>query len=183
MIILYSTDRVEARQEAEALTLKKKLLHSKLILPLVKHSRKTNAFLIAEKYRDFEILCDLSVKDANKSSRLEDYLNRYSFDFAHVLYTMYMDQGLYSDLMNVEPQHQHYLETFLKQSNLPWLSWIEDVKTERFDEASRALETVANAEKDLKKQHVYIFVIFMIACLLFKQINVLCSNARFGFDG
>jgi hypothetical protein len=60
-------------------------------------------------------------------------------------------------LLEQKPEHQIYLESFLKNNPVPWISWIQDIYTDRFDAASRALESVARSEVDLKKQHVCLF--------------------------
>ena len=91
---LKKVDTMDAHQEAESLLAEYNRVRPKVIFPLVKHGRKTNAFLIAEKYLDFSILAQLSLDDVNRESRIDDYMHRYSFDFARVLFSIYLEKGL-----------------------------------------------------------------------------------------
>ena len=60
----------------------------------VKYARRENAFQLAEKYRDFQILVNLSLEDIDKASRLADYTARFTEEFTHVLFATYVDKGI-----------------------------------------------------------------------------------------
>jgi hypothetical protein len=151
---LKSLQSPESLLELQNLEQKSRMLQSKLIMPLVQYGRKTSAYLLAEKYRDFQILVDLSLQDAHKESRIDDYIHRFQEEFTQVLFTTYYQRGMYLDLMQQKAEYQDHLDRFLEQAQLPWLAWIQDVNAGRFDQAFNNLLLVVSAEQSIDKKKV-----------------------------
>jgi hypothetical protein len=151
---LKSLKSPEALLELQNLEQTSKMLHSKSIMPLVQYGRKTSAYILAEKYRDFQILVDLALQDAQKESRLDDYIQRFQEEFTQVLFTTYYQRGLFLDLMQQKEEYQGYLDRWLEQAQVPWLAWIQDVNAGRFDQAFNNLLLVVNAEQSIDKKKV-----------------------------
>jgi hypothetical protein len=114
--------------------------------------RKTDAFKIAEKYQNFQVLVNLTLDDANKDLRINDYINMYQESFAHVLFATYLDRGMYVDLLEQKAENQYSLDAFLAKANVPWLSWIQDINQGRYDASYTNLMAVVDSEPLLEKK-------------------------------
>jgi nuclear pore complex protein Nup133 len=178
---LKSLQSPEALLELQSLEQTSKMLQSKLIMPLVQYGRKTSAYFLAEKYRDFQILVDLTLQDVHKESRIDDYIHRFQEEFTQVLFTTYYQREMYLELMQQKVEYQDYIDRFLEQAQLPWLAWIQDVNAGRFDQAFNNLLLVVNAEQIIEKKKVCVVVHDRIMCsnVLILQLSISLAKLAF----
>lgn len=114
--------------------------------------RKSDAFKIAEKYQNFQVLVNLTLDDPNQDLRIEDFTKRYLDSFAHVLFATYLDRGMYANLLEQHVDNQDSLDSFLARANVPWLSWIQDINRGRYDASYTNLMAVVDSEPLLEKK-------------------------------
>lgn len=174
MLLGAYTDRVMHLQEAnsegvEQLREQQRVLHTWVIKPLVDIGKMEDAYFIAEKYRIYQSLVDMTlvtkntgghIEDADaKASRLGLYLDRFGQEFADVLFSTLVKENKYRELLDEKirisnNEYDSLLDSYLKRFNMPWLSWIQDVKMRRYSGASANLNLVCKNEDDIDKKLV-----------------------------
>ena len=123
-----------------------------LILPLVNSGGCMNeARDLAEKYLEFHGLvriCEMT----NDNERLERYMDEFAEqDFANFVFDWHLRQGKQSKLLKQRTyttgKRQNQLGQFLEgHANI---SWLHDIQTGDFQEASKTLKALADSEVDL----------------------------------
>jgi nuclear pore complex protein Nup133 len=132
------------------------------------------AFKLAETYRDFHALSELSHhtsadKGIATSDRIRGYIDRFRGEFTSQLYRWYIEQGrqLYliitRDLLMTtgklkslfdQEADSDYLDTFFSQNPQPRLSWIHDLGKQDYQHAASALLVEAQVEYNREARHV-----------------------------
>lgn len=109
------------------------------------------AALLAEKYLDFETLI-IICEETNNQARLDEYMNRFSEDgFLEFVYSWFLQENKQGKLINIcrnvyKTKSNQKLSSFL--SGHPSLSWIQNVFSDKFDDAADALKDLSAAETE-----------------------------------
>lgn len=140
----------------------------------------SEAFQLAEKYRDFRSLASLCNKDTvyppqdnPNAARIEAYVEKFKQDLTTELYRWYIEHGAattislrchsgtYSDVARVgelrtlfAQEHDQYLDEFFAENPQPDISWINDLGRARYGLAADALLHVAGNASELEVKHV-----------------------------
>jgi hypothetical protein len=141
---------------------------------LVQLGRIREAFAEAEKYKDFRLIVELTMKAHSGdelTARLVRYMSSFGYPFCEVLFTWYLDQGTiwtrfvtssFSDqnlgqlyqLMNINEEFRTHLSRYFESHEHSKIAWINDICVENYGTAqSRLLEGGYNIE-DLGKKNV-----------------------------
>jgi hypothetical protein len=135
----------------------------------VKNKQVETAIRLAEKYVDYNIL--VSICEArNDHAMLESYLDKFtSTNFAQFVIKYFMEKRRLNFLLK---------NNFLKRPDLSkcfdkyhYLSWIKDIKNEKFQDAAQTLENLGREEKNsvMKKKSL----------ISMSKLNLIASS---GFD-
>ncbi|KAJ3092739.1 hypothetical protein HK102_003614 [Quaeritorhiza haematococci] len=126
----------------------------RFILPLVPLGRRDDAFRLAEKYQDFETLVELSLRESpeEQADRLRYYIEKFQGDFANVLYRTYLRKGSLRKLFEQPESYDDMVNSFLSDAKIPWLSWIQDIRSELYENASNKLWDTAKTEASVARQ-------------------------------
>ncbi|KAF8580879.1 hypothetical protein K439DRAFT_263579 [Ramaria rubella] len=121
------------------------------------------AFKLAETYRDFHALGELSYRaTANKvlptSDRIRGYISKFQEEFTSQLYKWYIEQGKLKLLFDQENEYGDYINTFFSQDPKPRLSWIHDIGKPNYQGAASALLTEAEAESNRETRHLMLSI-------------------------
>lgn len=67
-----------------------------MIKPLVVFGRSENAFDLAERYRDFVTLVELTdgLEESGRKTRIQHYMGKFQADFGFVLFEWYIKKGM-----------------------------------------------------------------------------------------
>lgn len=133
----------------------------------MKFGLEDDAFALTEKFRDFETLVTLTLNDASCDYRIESYMERFGEPFAFTLFRTYYSKGQLQELMKQEEKQPAYLYEFLKTEGLGYLAWLQDIKNDRYLDASKSLYSIADSETMLKKQSLS----YSLAKLSFLEAN------------
>lgn len=140
----------------------------------------SEAFQLAEKYRDFRSLASLCNKDTvyppqdnPNVARIQAYVDKFKQDFTTELYRWYIEHGAgnsielryhgdaHSAVARVgelrtlfAQEHDQYLDEFFAENPQPDISWINDLGRARYGLASDALLRVAAHASELEVKHV-----------------------------
>lgn len=120
------------------------------IKPLVAIGRSDKAFSLAEQYRDFRTLVELSTDPTLASeARLDTYLDRYQEAFAFELYSFYIEHGRPRLVLEQKEQYASLVTSYLSNPQHDRLGWLHDLHLSRFSTASNKLEKLALGEEVL----------------------------------
>ncbi|TPX52474.1 hypothetical protein SeMB42_g01383 [Synchytrium endobioticum] len=139
-----------------------------------------DAYQLSEKYRDVETLSDLCIRRSDAQTRISYYVDTFGVEFTQVLYRLYLNEGMGNQLLNQDPRYDEFVSTFLNQQNVPWLSWIQDVKTRKYVDAGAKLQSVALVESSLSKQSLSLSMSFLslVSDAPIPKEDVIAVNAR-----
>jgi nuclear pore complex protein Nup133 len=129
-------------------------IQPKLIETLVKYGKTVDAFQLAEKYKDFHSLVDLTLESSDQYDRIKEYTNAYQEAFAHVLYEAYYRKGMRKELLDQTDEFGGLLQSYLDKKNVPGLSWIHNINMNDFDHASMNLLKSASDEVSADKKRI-----------------------------
>eukprot|EP01027_Heterolobosea_sp_BB2_P009440 GEZU01013910.1.p1 GENE.GEZU01013910.1~~GEZU01013910.1.p1 ORF type:complete len:668 (+),score=170.00 GEZU01013910.1:211-2004(+) len=103
------------------------------------------AYTLAEKYHDFRALVELS-EFLNDEARLKKYMDMFrSQGFLASLFQYYLENGLYSRILNVDPKYWPEVTEFVKGH--PGLEWMHAVQTGQVKHAAdKLVEISSNVE-------------------------------------
>lgn len=121
---------------------------------LVAVGHKADAAGIAEKYQIYPslakiIVSDLIAEQSNSGSpsqvavglveKLREFIERFGYDFASVLYQYYINIKQLKLLLKQFPEFNEYLERFFASGNYGRISWIHDLSKHNFSAAAETL--------------------------------------------
>ncbi|KAJ3294721.1 hypothetical protein HK104_003327 [Borealophlyctis nickersoniae] len=145
-----------SQQSREDLDARYREVQPKLIQPLVGHGKSDEAFRLAEKYEDFKTLAELALDHEDKTKKISYYLEKHGWRFAEALYEHYLAHGNFQALMDQPEAYSAYLDEFLSRKEVPWLAWIQDIRAERFEEASSNLYKASITEPSITRRRTAI---------------------------
>lgn len=147
-------------------------LKTKLIDTYVKNKQIDTAMKLAEKYVDFNILVSIC-ENKNNHQLLENYLDKFAqTDFADFVIRYFMERKKLNFLLK---------NNFLKRADLSscfdkykFLSWIKDIKNDRFKESALTLNNLGYEEKESfmkKRSLISMSKLNLIANAGFENLN------------
>ncbi|KDQ07351.1 hypothetical protein BOTBODRAFT_192479 [Botryobasidium botryosum FD-172 SS1] len=126
---------------------------------LVKYDSAEKAFQLAEEYRDFRILAELSNEFSESSGhRTARYIELYREDFAYELYQRYIEKGKLRILLEQDEKYNELLDGFFRNNSYPRIEWIHDIATSKYHEAGRVLLGEAQNEPKLASKHIMLSI-------------------------
>jgi nuclear pore complex protein Nup133 len=129
-------------------------IQPKFIDMLVKYGKTLDAFQLAEKYKDFQSLVDLTLESSDQYDRIKEYTHAYQEAFAHVLYETYYRKGMRKELLDQPDEFGTLLHSYLDKRNVPGLAWIHEIYMNQFDHASMNLLKSASDETSVDKKKI-----------------------------
>lgn len=141
-------------------------------LRIVKHDNIETAYDLAETYGDFRNLAELCHDPkSGDSERTKNYIERYGEAYTMELYQFYVERrkssprlyGVYPDIVLLdmlqvmfqqEERFSPYVDKFFLEYPQPRISWIQDLRNERFGQAAESLLQVSEQEPSLAVKHV-----------------------------
>lgn len=120
---------------------------------------KTEALAIAETYKDFKSLVEISDEDREVSQgeelehvlmRFDHYFHAFGYDFAETLYNYYISSKKYQVLLLGFQQYNDYLQRFFTENDHGKLSWIRDILDGKYSKASQVLFNVSQKYDDVQ---------------------------------
>ncbi|TFY65035.1 hypothetical protein EVJ58_g2238 [Rhodofomes roseus] len=130
---------------------------------LRRHGFASQAFQLAEQYRDFRSLASLCNKDTlyppqdnPNAARIRLYVDKFKQDFTTELYRWYIEHGELRTLFAQE--HDQYLDEFFAENPQPDISWVHDLGQARYGPASDALLHVASHASELEVKHLVLSI-------------------------
>ncbi|KAF5114386.1 hypothetical protein DV454_002977 [Geotrichum candidum] len=121
---------------------------------LVEVGHKADAAGIAEKYQIYPSLVKIIVSDLVSEQarggppspvalglveKLHEFIERFGYDFASVLYQHYINIKELKLLLKQFPEFNEYLERFFASGNYGRISWIHDLSSHKFSNAAETL--------------------------------------------
>ncbi|KDN53044.1 hypothetical protein K437DRAFT_292500 [Tilletiaria anomala UBC 951] len=147
-----------AQQERQALLARFKTARPQVIHSLSRIGSGDQAFSLAERHRDFQVLAQLCTDDervGSAQSLLHHYVDRYGQPFAFELYAHFVASGQYRRLLEQHSKYIDHLSAFLAaHPELDSLAWIHEVGQARFRDASGTLASVAVSERVLVREQL-----------------------------
>ncbi|KAI0035097.1 hypothetical protein K488DRAFT_44136 [Vararia minispora EC-137] len=135
---------------------------------LIKHGFVDDAFHLAEKYLDYRnlaALCNMDVvypPDQNPyAARTVDYVRRFREPFASELLQWYITNGAYrkrGTFTETERLGEELMDKFLTIEQYPAISWIHDLRKERFSPAADALIEESRKASDVAVRQVMLSI-------------------------
>ncbi|KII88453.1 hypothetical protein PLICRDRAFT_110437 [Plicaturopsis crispa FD-325 SS-3] len=123
------------------------------------------AFVLAERYRDFRSLASLCHKDTvfppyenPNVARIQSYVDKFKEDFTTELYRWYIEHGELRTMFAQEDAYGEYMDKFFDQHPHPSISWIHDLGKGRHGAASETLLIQAQGAKDLASKHLMLSI-------------------------
>ena len=130
-------------------------LRPSLIHPLVLINKSDIAFNLAEKHKAFRILTELCTNDnVGSIDRIKYYLDLFGNQFGFELFKWYVENGKLWTLFQYEESYGELLRNFFEQSDNGRLSWLHDLKTGSFNDASNTLIDESSKETELAPKQV-----------------------------
>ncbi|TPX38213.1 hypothetical protein SmJEL517_g00412 [Synchytrium microbalum] len=136
-------------------------IHLGVIYALFDVGCDDDAYRLSEKYEDVQTLADLCVRRPDAQNRIPFYIDKFGEVFTRVLYRLYLVEGLWKQLLNQDQRYDEYVTKFLNRENVPWFSWIQDVRTRSYAEAGYKLESAAATETSLSKKSLALSMSFL----------------------
>ncbi|EPS98566.1 hypothetical protein FOMPIDRAFT_1061291 [Fomitopsis schrenkii] len=153
----------EADQRQQDVEDKFRQLRPSILETLRRNGFASEAFQLAEKYRDFRSLASLCNKDTvyppqdnPNVARIQAYVDKFKQDFTTELYRWYIEHGELRTLFAQE--HDQYLDEFFAENPQPDISWINDLGRARYGLASDALLRVAAHASELEVKHLVLSI-------------------------
>ncbi|KZT70169.1 hypothetical protein DAEQUDRAFT_709105 [Daedalea quercina L-15889] len=153
----------EADQREQDVEDKFRQLRPNILETLRRNGFASDAFQLAEKYRDFRSLASLCNKDTvyppqdnPNAARIQSYADKFKQDFTTELYRWYIEHGELRTLFAQE--HDQYLDEFFVEHPQPDISWIHDLGQARYGPASDALLNVASHASELEVKHLVLSI-------------------------
>ncbi len=115
------------------------------------------AFTLSEKYRNFGVLVQLTLSDAQKDARIRSYIEQFDADFAFVLFKKLLDDEKSQELMSLPADFNALVERFLGTQDHQWLSCLHHLRVTKFDAATNEAFEHHNRSDDLFDKKVRIF--------------------------
>ncbi|KAF8522246.1 Non-repetitive/WGA-negative nucleoporin C-terminal-domain-containing protein [Hysterangium stoloniferum] len=130
---------------------------------LVRSNNIQYAFRLAETYRDFDALSDLSYhafadKLVPTSDRIRNYIHRFRGDFTSQLYKWYIEQGKLKLLFDQEVEYAEYIDMFFSQNPSLRVAWIHNIQKKDYQHAASALLKEAESETDREAKHLMLSI-------------------------
>lgn len=173
------------------------------VKPIASFGFPDKAFAIAEKWRDFRSLVDISFRQIQKfetdlathqdpgmieelqrekdevNDRLEEYFSRFGKPFATEVYGYLVEKRKPQQLLNgFENWREKYLTSFLRRNpRYAKLSWIHDVSLRDYDKAANTLVSVACKLEDQRQNQKIQLSIAKLARLAALQTSGELSTA------
>ncbi|KAH9843032.1 uncharacterized protein C8Q71DRAFT_232214 [Rhodofomes roseus] len=153
----------EADQQQQDVEDKFRQLRPAVLETLRRHGFASQAFQLAEQYRDFRSLASLCNKDTlyppqdnPNAARIRLYVDKFKQDFTTELYRWYIEHGELRTLFAQE--HDQYLDEFFAENPQPDISWVHDLGQARYGPASDALLHVASHASELEVKHLVLSI-------------------------
>uniref|UniRef100_A0A336M2M2 CSON000919 protein n=1 Tax=Culicoides sonorensis TaxID=179676 RepID=A0A336M2M2_CULSO len=122
-------------------------LRTELISHFVRHENYDIGVKLAEKYLDFQALCQIA-DQTNDEIRLADYNERFKHhNFAQYAINWHLRQNKHSQIFNRFNYDNVALSKFFDDH--PSIAWIQHIKQEQLKKASVILAALAHNEKEL----------------------------------
>ncbi|KZT42039.1 hypothetical protein SISSUDRAFT_1125969 [Sistotremastrum suecicum HHB10207 ss-3] len=122
---------------------------------LVRHDNIDTAYDLAETYGDFRNLAELCHDPkSGDSERTKNYIERYGEAYTMELYQFYVERHMLQAMFQQEERFSPYIDKFFAEHPQPRLSWIQDLRKERFGQAAESLLEVSEREPCLAVKHV-----------------------------
>ncbi|KAI5479591.1 nuclear pore complex protein Nup133 [Pseudohyphozyma bogoriensis] len=139
--------------ESRVITERYLSLRPRFIRTLVSIGKVTNAYDLAERYRDFRSLVELCNDGQHGSpGRIRLFMQKYSEEFAFALYHFYVEKGQLRVLMEQDDEYRPLLTKFLDETGNPRVAWLNDIAIGRFAHATETLVSEAASESDLAQK-------------------------------
>lgn len=146
-------------RERNSTEAKYRSLRPSVLLPLVGIGRADRAFVLAEQHGDFRTLTELCVDPStgNVEAQVQHYMRRYGRAFAFELFAYYGEVNQIKKLLTPASEWNPLLDEFLKENGHSRVSWLHDLKLQKYHVASETLLSEATTETaDVQTKHVFL---------------------------
>ncbi|KAG0019568.1 hypothetical protein BGZ80_005609 [Entomortierella chlamydospora] len=120
-----------------------------LLTPLVELKKTLPAIQLAQRYKDFTTLVNLSI---GQEKQIANYISKYQQEFANALFQWYYDNDQISNLLEIGERNSDLFTVYLDNRDYGEISWIHDIKIRRFVEASQRVQDGAILEMDVNRR-------------------------------
>jgi hypothetical protein len=126
------------------------------VASMLQFGMQDEAFSIAETFEELATLVELTLGHSDPINKIKQYLGTFGELFAKILFQVYHSRGQLKELMEQDQHCSEYLHNFLNGNQYGYLSWIQDVKYGRYQNASSTLWELSTRDPNLKQEGICI---------------------------
>ncbi|KAA1471121.1 hypothetical protein DENSPDRAFT_837049 [Dentipellis sp. KUC8613] len=124
-----------------------------------------SAFKLAEQYHDFRNLVSLCNKDTvyppeqnPNALSIQAYIERFQDEFTDELYKWYIEHGELRAMFAQEHTYSDYIDRFFTKHSYPSISWIHDLRQNRYDAAAESLLSESHTAGELTSKQLMLSI-------------------------
>ncbi|TFY72665.1 hypothetical protein EVG20_g323 [Dentipellis fragilis] len=124
-----------------------------------------SAFKLAEQYHDFRNLVSLCNKDTvyppeqnPNALSIQAYIERFQDEFTDELYKWYIEHGELRAMFAQEDTYSDYIDRFFTKHWHPSISWIHDLRQNRYDAAAESLLSESHSAGELTSKQLMLSI-------------------------